>query len=898
MSENWTPRTWQPGDPIKAEYMNNIEDQINAITNEIIDARNYGEGQSGSLGSRIDNMIIYSNNEPTSADNELWIQPQNTSIQVPTYEEFENEVNKRLALDYTDGTLVTDGTDYNSLITPGSYYVYSGSNAATMTNCPTTAAHRLTVMSLYSAARPIQIIQTVDNLVFMRVNGGSWGSWKKFADTKIVEDEINKLKNIIIYNSTDIYAERGQLSSSDGTTSSSTTRLRTGFLPRGTYSVGCESGYQYMLFAYQVDGTYVGVWNGTAFAKSGSWKTSETVLIIPDKTYLYRIVFAYTTSNTDIVASAISNLNVKTYTDSTFNTSGYAADAGAIGKYFEPYSKYGPVDALYLLDKYGEATYESKGVTFISHGDGTWDVSGTATDNGFCELVLHKPIIPGVYYLDFHGGTIPFKIYIEYTSSPDDPLNYTTNSYVNIPSNANTITARFITTSGTTYNATNIRYTLIRVAEPEYFIKGCIESTGDTTDRTAEIEFYLNNLGYCHLKGGTYYTSGIKMPDNSFLFGEGNSTILQLNTVNDGNKWTFGNQTFTQYVAKTYDSAIPAGYYRLSANISSNDTDATTCAVMIYRASPYNSNNRIVAFTMSRTQGASHVFYAPEPFVGIELYASNNYSRSSGDSATFSNISLEMFRTAIILGSSCSVKDMQIQGASSDIELPATDGLRYGIGYYGIGTESTIKNGEIHNCYLHGFSGGGIHFYNTGYPVTGISVSDCLLVNNYCGIYIQHFSEFHKFVNCNARNNVHGVINNGGNNTFANCSMSANQYGFTMDNSEDNHNNTAHGEVVGCLLQHNRVNAVYINNTHSGFIFSGCNIDDSGANIIDSERIIFTGCNFMSTFTIDVSGGGLVMFIGSNMRDYTAEHTTITNNNAVKFINCYNETGTEINPIN
>ena len=94
MSENWTPKTWQPGDPIKAEYMNNIENQINTITNEITDARNYGEGQSGSLGSRIDNMIIYSENQPLSADNELWIHPQTTSIQVPTYEEFENEVNR------------------------------------------------------------------------------------------------------------------------------------------------------------------------------------------------------------------------------------------------------------------------------------------------------------------------------------------------------------------------------------------------------------------------------------------------------------------------------------------------------------------------------------------------------------------------------------------------------------------------------------------------------------------------------------------------------------------------------------------------------------------------------------------------------------------------------------
>lgn len=57
-----------------------------------------------------------------------------------------------------------------------------------------------------------------------------------------------------------------------------------------------------------------------------------------------------------------------------------------------------------------------------------------------------------------------------------------------------------------------------------YFLK----STNDTTDRSADIEKLLREQGVCILTPGTYYVSGVKMPDGTSLMGMGACTELIL----------------------------------------------------------------------------------------------------------------------------------------------------------------------------------------------------------------------------------------------------------------------------------------------------------------------------------------------------------------------------------
>lgn len=59
----------------------------------------------------------------------------------------------------------------------------------------------------------------------------------------------------------------------------------------------------------------------------------------------------------------------------------------------------------------------------------------------------------------------------------------------------------------------------------EFFLK----STGDTTDRTAEIEKLLAEYKVCVLTPGTYYVSGVKMPHGTSLFGMGEGSQIVLN---------------------------------------------------------------------------------------------------------------------------------------------------------------------------------------------------------------------------------------------------------------------------------------------------------------------------------------------------------------------------------
>lgn len=59
---------------------------------------------------------------------------------------------------------------------------------------------------------------------------------------------------------------------------------------------------------------------------------------------------------------------------------------------------------------------------------------------------------------------------------------------------------------------------------------GKLESTGDSTDRTAEIRAKLNANGYCELGNGEFVVANLEMPAGTELRGQGYATVLKLDT--------------------------------------------------------------------------------------------------------------------------------------------------------------------------------------------------------------------------------------------------------------------------------------------------------------------------------------------------------------------------------
>ena len=226
-----------------------------------------------------------------------------------------------------------------------------------------------------------------------------------------------------------------------------------------------------------------------------------------------------------------------------------------------------------------------------------------------------------------------------------------------------------------------------------------LSSNNCKADATAEIEKRLAEFGVCELGPGKFYVSGIKMPDESSIFGMGAATKLIL---------------------------------------------------------------------------------LPEAESGA----------------------------AITLGSFCTVKNLEIMGCEVAIELPQKVGERHGILFKGDASQTKEygaqpRNSIIEGCFITAFSGGGIALCDTGYsPRSSITASNCHIWNTGAGIYVPYFSEYHEFTNILCTENLHGCINNGGNNVFVNCGFTSNKTGFVIDNSDGKANNQAHGCAVGCTFNH------------------------------------------------------------------------------------------------
>lgn len=696
------------------------------------------------------------------------------------------------------------------------------------------------------------------------------------------------------------FAYSGAIASADGSPTSSLTRCRTGYLPQGVYAVSCNDGYKFMLMGFNAETLeYIGVWNGTTFSTTGAWKTEKTYT--PGRNYVYRLVMAKTTDTSIDTTEATNNIYLHQVTDNNLVLNGIAADAGAVHQFTEAIQKHGSYEVSGID---GESNVRS-GITYINNNDGSWTISGTATSTSFCIFINNRYVTPGRYYFDM-DGSIRATIYI--TLQDDSQLTevFTYSRFFNIPANIKHIQARFNVSNGATVPETTVHYRITRIADGMYYPGNnpMLQETGDDTDRTAEIRAVLETYGTCKLGTGKFYVHNLWMPEKTKLEGMGLNTKLILKEENRpaGNLWTSGNQRFEVYKAFNFDPPLPAGKYTLTCTIDSSDTDSDQSAVAFYRGYPQDTTTGIY-INIYRNTPQTVTFESILPIVAMNMYAARSYSSSAGDTAEFSDISLvcnELSESAIVLNSECTVTGLSLWGSEEDITV-ATPGSRNGILFQKFNSNDTIKRGIIDSCYFQNFSNGAITMQGTGYPSDGgLNISNCYMRWNHIGINIFEWSEFHRISNCSCTNNYIGILNNGGNNMISCCNFSSNDIGVSMDNSDGTKNNNSHGGMDGCIIQHSRIRGIYINKMPSGFIFSNINLDDGGIEIIDTSRIVFTGCNFMNLFKLIVNGiypdgGGLILFNACNFRDtFTGGNVSITNNPYVKFIACYTQNGQEI----
>ena len=256
---------------------------------------------------------------------------------------------------------------------------------------------------------------------------------------------------------------------------------------------------------------------------------------------------------------------------------------------------------------------------------------------------------------------------------------------------------------------------------------------------------------------------------------------------------------------------------------------------------------------------------------------------------------------AIKMGSFCTVRDLTVLGAEEPIPLPETVGERHGILFAGTATvhapNDPPRNSMISGCFAAGFTGGGITCTDTGYStVCALTVSDCHIWNCGAGIYISHFSEFHKFTNILADRNLYGCINNGGNNVFVNCGFNANGTGFLIDNSRGQSNNNSHGSAIGCTFNHSGKNqgvGVMVLGATSGYVFSGGQMFYSKIVLENSVGILFEGMNYGKDMDISVKGGKLTMFANSVFSNLPAS-VCVEDNPLVRFNCCYTRDGQKV----
>lgn len=183
-------------------------------------------------------------------------------------------------------------------------------------------------------------------------------------------------------------------------------------------------------------------------------------------------------------------------------------------------------------------------------------------------------------------------------------------------------------------------------------------------------------------------------------------------------------------------------------------------------------------------------------------------------------------------------------------------------------TPSTCTTCIIEDCFFENLDSA-IYGYNAGGGNhEGFIINNCFVLYCKAGINIDYWTEYCKISNTIISYCYYACINNGGNNSFDNCSFTG-VIGFLIDNSGNNKQNIGHGILSNCTLNHidnmhsNVGDAIKILNNPHGFIIEGCQMWYGKVTIQNSEGIQINGNTFGGDMSnvIKTSGTGTVFLM-------------------------------------
>lgn len=108
-------------------------------------------------------------------------------------------------------------------------------------------------------------------------------------------------------------------------------------------------------------------------------------------------------------------------------------------------------------------------------------------------------------------------------------------------------------------------------------------------------------------------------------------------TTTGAQLWEFGDIKSLVVASKNFSTSLKKGKYTITADVESTDTDSEVCLVII------EGRN----ISLPRGKGVSATFDVTKEGVAIQMYASNNYANSQGDTVSFKNVMLNAGDTAL-----------------------------------------------------------------------------------------------------------------------------------------------------------------------------------------------------------------------------------------------------------
>lgn len=239
-------------------------------------------------------------------------------------------------------------------------------------------------------------------------------------------------------------------------------------------------------------------------------------------------------------------------------------------------------------------TRTANGITFTYYPNGDIHVEGTATATTWLNVPtsMYFIITPGTYTISGNKSDSQVKVYLVVSRDNGGDIKFYTNN--GVPTTK-----------------------MIDFTDSEARVQITV-SSGKT----------VNVMVHPKLERGSYTTT----VTTDYEFG-----------VLGKNKLDIPDTSFTRYKKYTLSTPLKPAVYTISALVTSTDTDQTISSIM-FKGGQLNGNNLYVR--LDRDSRSAKTFTLEKECSQVYLYASREYDTSANDTATWTDIQLELGSTA------------------------------------------------------------------------------------------------------------------------------------------------------------------------------------------------------------------------------------------------------------